>query len=170
MIGRLHAFAWWLRQTADGAVRDNVTLNAGVGGVTCGTDSIGGVDFQRIKLIFGPDGTNSGDVSLANPLPTRQTAATSTNANVGESAASIAIVASNANRLGWSVYNDSDAALNINFGAAASASAFVRRLLPREFASHKDFGGTVYTGAINGIWDSTPGTAGHAAARVSELS
>ena len=33
------------------------------------TDEIGGVDYQRIKLVHGADGVNAGDVSAANPLP-----------------------------------------------------------------------------------------------------
>lgn len=48
---------------------DNVILNPGSAGSTIAADDIGGVHFQRNKLIFGPDGTNSGDVSLTVPLP-----------------------------------------------------------------------------------------------------
>lgn len=33
------------------------------------TDDIGGVKFQRVKLIHGADGVNDGDVSTVNPLP-----------------------------------------------------------------------------------------------------
>lgn len=51
---------------------DNTLLNTGTGGDTIATDDIGGVKFQRIKLIYGPDGTNSGDVDVANPLPVFQ--------------------------------------------------------------------------------------------------
>lgn len=50
---------------------DNITLNNGTGGSTLATDEIGGVHYQRQKLIFGPNGTNSGDVSNANPFPTK---------------------------------------------------------------------------------------------------
>jgi hypothetical protein len=46
---------------------DNTTL-PGAGDVIA-SDDIGGAKYQRIKLIYGPDGTNSGDVSTANPLP-----------------------------------------------------------------------------------------------------
>lgn len=46
---------------------DTVTL-PGAGAVIA-SDDIAGVQYQRIKLIYGPDGTNSGDVSNANPLP-----------------------------------------------------------------------------------------------------
>jgi hypothetical protein len=48
---------------------DNTTLNAGTGGDVIGSDDIGGVKFQRVKLIHGADGTNAGDVSDANGLP-----------------------------------------------------------------------------------------------------
>src|SRR5947207_2270061 len=48
---------------------DNTVLNAGSGGDTYGSDDISGVKYQRIKLIHGADGTNAGDVAIANPLP-----------------------------------------------------------------------------------------------------
>ena len=48
---------------------DNTTLNAGTGGDVIASDDIGGVKFQRIKLIHGSDGVNAGDVSDANGLP-----------------------------------------------------------------------------------------------------
>lgn len=48
---------------------DNTILNLGVGGDTIATDDIGGVKYQRIKLIQGNDGQNQGDVSHANPFP-----------------------------------------------------------------------------------------------------
>ena len=40
------------------------------GTATIATDDIGGVHYQRVKLIHGADGVNAGDVSAANPLPT----------------------------------------------------------------------------------------------------
>ena len=48
---------------------DNTTLNLGAGGDTIALDDIGGVKFQRVKLIHGADGVNAGDVSTANPFP-----------------------------------------------------------------------------------------------------
>ena len=50
---------------------DNVSITAG-SGTTIGADDIGSVQYQRIKLIHGPDGTNDGDVAKANPLPATQ--------------------------------------------------------------------------------------------------
>jgi hypothetical protein len=48
---------------------DNTTLNAGSGGDVIATDDIGGVKYQRMKLVYGNDGQNHGDVSHANPFP-----------------------------------------------------------------------------------------------------
>lgn len=48
---------------------DDVTLDAMSGGDTVAADDIGGVKFQRMKLIHGANGTNDGDVSTANGLP-----------------------------------------------------------------------------------------------------
>jgi hypothetical protein len=48
---------------------DNTTLNTGSGGDVIASDDIGGVKYQRIKLVYGADGVNVGDVSDANPLP-----------------------------------------------------------------------------------------------------
>ena len=48
---------------------DNTTLNPGTGGDTIALDDIGGVKFQRVKLIHGADGVNAGDISTANPFP-----------------------------------------------------------------------------------------------------
>lgn len=55
---------------------DNFTTkDASDASITGGADEIGGVKFPRVKIIHGADGTNDGDVSSANPLPTVQTGA-----------------------------------------------------------------------------------------------
>ena len=54
---------------------DNTVLPVGSGGDTIATDDIGGVKFQRVKLIHGADGINAGDVASANPLPVSDTVA-----------------------------------------------------------------------------------------------
>jgi hypothetical protein len=50
---------------------DNVQLPpvTGSGGDVTAADEIGGVKFQRVKLIHGADGVNDGDVSSVNPFP-----------------------------------------------------------------------------------------------------
>jgi hypothetical protein len=54
---------------------DNVAITPGDGDVV-GADDIGGVKYQRVKMIIGADGTNDGDVAAGNPLPTVLTAGT----------------------------------------------------------------------------------------------
>lgn len=49
---------------------DNTTLPIpSTSGDIIATDDIGGIKFQRVKLIHGADGVNDGDVSTANPFP-----------------------------------------------------------------------------------------------------
>lgn len=49
---------------------DNIVLGSGDGlGDTLAADEIGGIKFQREKLVHGIDGTNDGDVAATNPLP-----------------------------------------------------------------------------------------------------
>src|SRR5262249_50944180 len=59
------------------SVADNATLPlTGTGGVTLlvATDDVGGVQFQRVKVVWGADGVGN-DTSAANPLPVVQTGA-----------------------------------------------------------------------------------------------
>lgn len=48
---------------------DNVELNPGAGGSVIAADDIGGVSYQRVKVVHGADGVSDGDVSGTNPLP-----------------------------------------------------------------------------------------------------
>lgn len=51
---------------------DNVPITAG-SGTSIASDDISSVQYQRIKLIHGADGTNDGDVAHTNPLPVEST-------------------------------------------------------------------------------------------------
>ena len=46
---------------------DNSTLPAT--GDVIAADEIGGIKFQRVKLVLGGDGVNDGDVATGNPVP-----------------------------------------------------------------------------------------------------
>jgi hypothetical protein len=56
---------------------DNASATAGDGSVIVGTDKIGGVDYQRIKANWGPDGTiNDTDVASGMSFPVQVRSAT----------------------------------------------------------------------------------------------
>lgn len=82
---------------------------------------------------------------------TRSTTGTQT--SVGDSASSVTILASNANRLGATIYNDSSAALYLKCGATASTTSFAVKLFQDDFWELP----FAYTGIIDGIWASDAG-------------
>lgn len=61
-------------------------MNSGTGGDSVAADDIGGVKFQRVKVVIGADNTNDGDVASGNPLPVTLAAGTNTNEVVGDAA------------------------------------------------------------------------------------
>lgn len=104
--------------------------------------------------------------SAADPLPVTVASSvavsTATLANVASSATSVTLQASNANRLGWNVFNDSTAVLYVKFGATASATSFVVELAALGYYEMPS--ALTYKGIIDGIWASANGNA-----RVTEL-
>lgn len=74
--------------------------------------------------------------------------------SVGDSAGSVQLLAANADRTGFKIFNDSTAILYIKYGATASTSSFTVRLTP--YGLHEsDL--PVYRGLIHGIWASDAG-------------
>lgn len=105
-----------------------------------------------------------GNLKVSGSLVTTPPAsATSALSNVSGSASSVTVLASNANRLGFVLYNDSTSAVNVKLGAVASATSFTKRMLPNEQWDTNDLG-VNYNGKIDAIWDSATGTM-----RVTEL-
>lgn len=113
-----------------------------------GTD---GVNFQPVKI----DG--SGNLLIAGSLTTTPpAAATSTLSNKVASASSINVLAANAARLGFTLYNDSNSDGNLKCGATASTSSFTLRFFANQLITTKDLGFN-YTGQLDAIWDSATG-------------
>ncbi len=144
---------------------DNTTLNTGTGGSVVADDDIGGVKFQRVKLIHGADGVNAGDVSTANGLPTKQVrSATPVQTSVVNAIATTSLLASNANRLGATIFNDdtanTGATLRVKLGATASATSFTVAIAAQGYYEIP----FNYTGAIDGIASAATGNA-----RITEL-
>lgn len=65
---------------------DNVLLSTvTTGGVSAATDDVGGIQYQRVKIALGADGTFVGDVSDSNPMPVVNSAAVTVTGSVGVS-------------------------------------------------------------------------------------
>lgn len=100
-------------------------------------------------------------VSPNNTIATKEVrSATATLSNVASSATSVTLLASNANRLGATIYNDSTRALYLKFGTTASATDFTVLLVSGAYYE-VPFG---YTGRLDGIW-----VAANGFARLTEL-
>lgn len=100
--------------------------------------------------------TNAGTFAVQTPK-----SATGTTTSVNDTASSTTLLASNASRLGATIYNDSASDLYVKLGATASTTSFAVKLVQDAYFE-VPFG---YTGIIDGIWsaDST------GAARITEL-
>lgn len=48
---------------------ENIQLSTGSGGDILAADEISTLNYQRVKLVHGVDGTNDGDVATSNPYP-----------------------------------------------------------------------------------------------------
>jgi hypothetical protein len=91
-----------------------------------------------------------------------QSGATSTITSVSASTSSVSLLASNSNRKGVIIVNDSASAnLYIAWAASATTSAYTVKVTP---GGTYEFSSTIYTGAISGIWDAASG-----AARITEV-
>ena len=51
----------------------NVVLNAGSGGATLGTDTVAGIDYEKVKVTFSTDGVVPQSVDASHPLPVTAT-------------------------------------------------------------------------------------------------
>lgn len=118
---------------------------------------IGAVEIKNATTDDRATVDTAGNVSVK-----QARAATATLANVSDSATSVTLQAANANRLGWSCFNDSTEALFVKFGATASATSFTVKVGAGAFY---EMPVPIFTGLIDGIWnaDST------GAARLTEL-
>lgn len=131
-----------------------------------GTQNIGDVDIASLPNEGQQTMANSISVAIASNqsiLPVQPTrAATSALTTVADNAASVTILASNANRLKALITNDSSARLYLRFeGAAASTANYGVSLA--QFETWEEL---TYTGEIRGIWASDPGDG---AARITEF-
>ena len=92
--------------------------------------------------------TQSGTWSVATA-----TYSSSAVSSVTSAATNTVLLASNASRRQAVLYNDCDKAVYVKLGSTASSTSFSYRLQPNQTL---ELPTPVYTGAIDGIWDSSP--------------
>ncbi len=111
------------------------------GAGTAGTPDAGVVTIQGIT-----GGT---------PLPTvTAPSGTATLTSVASSAATVVLLAANASRKGFQLYNLSTKTVNVAFAATATAAAFSFVMQANSFYENN----TLYTGVISGIWSAVNGS------------
>lgn len=133
--------------------------NAGTFAVQAAQSGVWTVGISAAQTI-GVTGTfwqGTQPVSLAATVTTKETrSATGTHTNVAGNASSVTILASNANRLGGSVFNDSTAILYLDTsGGTASTTNYTVQLGQNAYFEIP----ANYTGLITGIWASATGNA-----------
>lgn len=131
---------------------DNANVTAGDGSIIVATDKIGAVDYQRIKVTWGPDGTaNDVDTAAGKPLPVqmRSAVATATVTSLASSATSAQLLASTAGRLGLLLSNTDANDVYVKYGTTASLTSFTVKI-PGNY--YWEMPHPVYTGRIDAIW------------------
>lgn len=99
--------------------------------------------------------------TLNNSLATLAKSSTVATTSTAASATSVTLLASNANRLGATIFNDSSAILYLKLGATASSTSYAVQMSAGSYYEAP----FRYSGVIDGIWASATGSA-----RVTELS
>jgi len=136
---------------------------AQLNGTTTSTgNGVSGTGVIRVTIASDSTGQVTANQGTSPWITKNQRAATSNVASVSASATSTTCLASNANRLNATVYNDSSADLYLKLGATASTSSFTLKIAGGGYYELPV--GNIYTGVIDCIWSSATG-----AARVTEM-
>jgi hypothetical protein len=130
----------------------------GVPTKTFASDEIAGIDWPFAKMAFGPRDTATEVEDLdTKRLPVKEAKApTGAVTGVDQNAASVSLLAENANRKGGRLVNASTAVLYVRFEAAAASIAkagYSAVLNPNQEMPIPES----YTGEIRGIWDGAGG-------------
>jgi hypothetical protein len=134
------------RQVVVGPVLSGSTANNAAPVIIGGVDPLGVVRTLR--------------TTPAGYLASDPVANTSTTLSVASSTTNVTLLAANVNRIGATIFNDSNQTLYVKLGATASNTSYTVQLTARGYYEIP-FG---YVGQIDGLWNSTNG-----AARVTEL-
>jgi hypothetical protein len=143
---------------SDGANAQTLLVDSNGRPIVAGAGTAGAPAGGVVTVQGDPAGTPipiSGSISAT---PTKAT--TSATSSVASSAVSVTLLALNANRLGATVFNDSNKDLYLKLGAVASLVDFTAKLRAGDYYEVP----ANYTGVIDGIWSAVNGSA-----RVTEL-
>jgi hypothetical protein len=113
-------------------------------------------DAADFETVFIPI-ANSPNTSSFQIVPT----SLATLSNATSSASNVTLIASNGARKGLTIFNDSTAILYVKFGTTASTTSFTVKMTG---GAYYEMPTPVYTGIVDGIWDSANG-----AARITEF-
>lgn len=145
---------------------DDVTVSGASTDIDVATDDDGsGNHMQIIKLAVSANGDRTlapVDGTYGQGVDVKRTvrSSTATVSEVNASATVVTLVASNANRLGVGISNDSSASLYLKLGSTATADDYTVKLAQDDYYEPP----AGYTGIITGIWSSATGSA-----RITEL-
>ena len=145
---------------------DNVNITPGSGVTVLAdelTDGVLGTGLaQYVKVMDGTVNSSNKWIIGADgaALFVAAKASTPTTASVSASASVQTLLASNSNRYGATVYNDSSATLYLKLGSGASTSSFTLLMAANSYYEVPFH----YSGIITGLWSSATG-----AARITEL-
>lgn len=95
--------------------------------------------------------------STATVTTQQRSASTSAVTRVTSSTSATTLLAANANRLKWAVFNDSAAILKLKCGASPTSTSFTFEVPPAYL--YEEPAGLNYTGIITGLWVSADGAA-----------
>ena len=118
-------------------------------------------DLRQAVVVGDPASTESAEVITAAMAVRPGRAASRTVTSVTAAAIDTPLLAANTARVGFMVFNDSTADLNLKYGTGASATSYSVKVPPN--GVWVDKAAPMDTGAINGIW-----TAANGAARCTE--
>jgi hypothetical protein len=153
----LDSLSWNAHEIGTGANSATVTVDNWPA-----TQPVSGTFWQTTQPVSGTFWQSTQPVSIAAIVTTKETrAATTAVTSVNDSAANQTLLASNANRLGATIHNDSTVALYLKLGATASLTSFTVKMAADSYFE-VPYG---YTGIIDGIWASDAS----GAARITEL-
>lgn len=149
------ATAWSMIQLLKG-IFDKLLNTLGV--TQSGTWTVGLSASQTLATVTSVTAITNALPAGTNALGTVKTtpATSATLANVASSASNVTLQASNANRRGLMIFNDSTAILYVKFGATATSSSYTVQMAA---GAYYEFPSPIYTGIVDGIWASANGNA-----------